>query len=398
MPVFVAVNEAIPGNPISAQVVPQMAPSFPIESIFWLIYAIIAAILLFRLIHNLYRALLVQTKGEKSQHAGVPLVILPEHIPTHSFFNTIYINPKDYAEDGASAILAHELAHIRQGHSWDILLVELLRVLFWFNPVLFAYKRAMQLNHEFLADEAVIQQSNIDVSTYQYLLLDKIAQAQQLKLVQQFDYFNTKKRLLMMTKEAKWQRSFWKRLALVPLIAGLILLLSDKVQSQNQPSSPPKVLAQKEQSGVSQALLDEYNTEVKRYWDTIAAITGKKNRWVHLDNFKIDRLNDIYKMMSEAQRAEVKTIPRLVPKPPPPARKSPTNEQLQLWSSTEVYGVWIDEKRVANAVLKNFKASDFSMFFVSKLYKNAIPPGSIRRFQINLYTHRGYDDAFIKNW
>lgn len=398
MPVFVAGNEAMPGNPISAQVVPQMAPSFPIESIFWLIYAIIAAILLFRLIHNLYRALLVQTKGEKSQHAGVPLVILPEHIPTHSFFNTIYINPKDYAEDGASAILAHELAHIRQGHSWDILLVELLRVLFWFNPVLFAYKRAMQLNHEFLADEAVIQQSNIDVSTYQYLLLDKIAQAQQLKLVQQFDYFNTKKRLLMMTKEAKWQRSFWKRLALVPLIAGLILLLSDKVQSQNQPSSPPKVLAQKEQSGVSQALLDEYNTEVKRYWDTIAAITGKKNRWVHLDNFKIDRLNDIYKMMSEAQRAEVKTIPRLVPKPPPPARKSPTNEQLQLWSSTEVYGVWIDEKRVANAVLKNFKASDFSMFFVSKLYKNAIPPGSIRRFQINLYTHRGYDDAFIKNW
>lgn len=79
-----------------------------------------------------------------------------------------------------------------------------------------------------------------------------------------------------MTKEAKWQRSFWKRLALIPLIAGMILLLSDKVQSQSQPSSPPKVLAQKEQSGVSQALLDEYNAEVKRYWDTIEAIKGKK--------------------------------------------------------------------------------------------------------------------------
>ena len=102
--------------------------------------------------------------------------------------------------------------------------------------------------------------------------------------------------------------------------------------------------------------------------------------------------------MNEAQRTEVKTIPNHVPKPPPPARKSPTNEQLQIWSSTEVYGVWIDEKRVANTVLKNFKASDFSMFYVSKLYKNAIPPGSIRRFQIDLYTHRGYEDAFIKNW
>ena len=397
-PVFIVGNEAIQDSTISAQVMPQIAPSFPIESIFWLVYAIIAAILLLRLLHNLYRALAVKTKGEKSQHAGVPLVILPENVPTHSFFNTIYINHKDYTEEGSTAILAHELAHVRQRHSWDILFVELLRVLFWFNPVLFAYKRAMQLNHEFLADEAVIQQESIDIPTYQYLLLDKIAQAQQLRLVQQFDYFITKKRLFMMTKEAKRQRSFWKRLALVPLLAGTILLLSDKVQSQSQPSSPPKVLAQKEQSGVSQALLDEYNAEVKRYWDTIAAIMGKKNRWVRLDHFKIDRLNEIYEMMSEAQRAEVKTIPRHVPKPPPPARKSPTEEQLQIWSSTEVYGVWIDGKRVANAVLKNFKASDFSMFFVSKLYKNAIPPGSIRRFQINLYTHRGYEDAFVKNW
>ncbi len=397
-PVFIVGNEAIQDSTISAQVMPQIAPSFPIESIFWLVYAIIAAILLLRLLHNLYRALAVKTKGEKSQHAGVPLVILPENVPTHSFFNTIYINHKDYTEEGSTAILAHELAHVRQRHSWDILFVELLRVLFWFNPVLFAYKRAMQLNHEFLADEAVIQQESIDIPTYQYLLLDKIAQAQQLRLVQQFDYFITKKRLFMMTKEAKRQRSFWKRLALVPLLAGTILLLSDKVQSQSQPSSPPKVLAQKEQSGVSQALLDEYNAEVKRYWDTIAAIMGKKNRWVRLDHFKIDRLNEIYEMMSEAQRAEVKTIPRHVPKPPPPARKSPTEEQLQIWSSTEVYGVWIDGKRVANAVLKNFKASDFSMFFVSKLYKNAIPPGSIRRFQIDLYTHRGYEDAFIKNW
>lgn len=398
MPVFVLGNETMQATPILPQVGPEKSPYFPIEAILGVVYTIISASLLTRLMYNLYQALRLKTKGKKLSHAGVPLVILPKDIPTHSFFNTIYINQKDYAEDGASAILTHELAHIRQGHSWDILFVELLRVLFWFNPVLFAYKRAMQLNHEFLADEAVIQQEDIDIPTYQYLLLDKIAQAQQLRLVQQFDYFITKKRLLMMTKEAKWQRSFWKRLALIPLIAGLILLLSDKVQSQNQPSSPPKVLAQKEQSGVSQALLDEYNAEVKRYWDTIAAITGKKNRWVRMDNFKKDRLNEIYKMMSEAQRAEVKTIPHFVPKPPPPARKSPTNEQLQLWSSTEVYGVWIDGKKVANAVLRNFKSSDFSMFFVSKLYKNAIPPGSIRRFQINLYTHRGYEDAFIKNW
>lgn len=395
-PLFVMGYEPIKDSPISAQVVPQIALSFPIESILWMVYAVIAATLLLRLLYNLYWALVVQTKGGKLQHAGVPLVILPENVPTHSFFNTIYINHKDYTEKGASAILAHELAHIRQGHSWDIIFVEALRVLFWFNPVLYAYKRAIQLNHEFLADEAVIQQARIDIPTYQYLLLDKIAQAQQLKLVQQFDYFITKKRLFMMTKEAKRQRSFWKGLALIPLLAGLILLLSDKVQSQNQPSSPPKVLAQKEGSGVSQALLDEYNAEVKRYLDTMEWVKKKNGVWIRLDNFNLERLNDIYKMMSEAQRTEVKTIPNFVPKPPPPARKSPTSEQLQVWSSTEVYGVWIDGKKVNNVVLKNLNPSDFSFFSVSKLYKNAIPPGSIRRFQIDLYTHKGYEDAFIK--
>lgn len=388
----------VQGVQFTQQIAQSKASSIPLESILWVIYSVIAAILLLRLLHNLYQAMVMQAKEEKLQHAGVPLVILPEHIPTHSFFSTIYINQKDFAEESATAILAHELAHVRQGHSWDILFVEVLRVLFWFNPVLYAYKRAIQLNHEFLADEAVIQQENFDIPTYQYLLLDKIAQAQQLSLVQQFDYFITKKRMIMMTKEAKRQRSFWKRLALLPLLTGLILLLSDKVQSQSQTSSPPKVLAQKEESGVSQALLDEFNAEVKRYWDTIEAIKGKKNHSVRMDNFKKERLNDIYKMMSETQRAEVKTIPHFVPKPPPPARKSPTNEQLQLWSSTEVYGVWIDGKKVANAVLKNFKATDFSMFYVSKLYKNAIPPGSIRRFQINLYTHKGYENTFVKNW
>jgi hypothetical protein len=183
-PLFVMGYEPIQDSPISAQVVPQIAPSFPIESILWLGYAFIAAILLLRLLYNLYRALRLKTKGEKLQHAGVPLVILPEHIPTHSFFNTIYINHKDYTEEGATAILAHELAHIRQGHSWDILFVELLRVLFWFNPVLFAYKRAMQLNHEFLADEAVIQQAHIDIPTYQYLLFHQ----QKLKLDHLFGF------------------------------------------------------------------------------------------------------------------------------------------------------------------------------------------------------------------
>jgi bla regulator protein blaR1 len=286
----------VQGVQFTPQIAQPQASSIPLESILWVIYSVIAAILLLRLLHNLYQAMVMQTKGEKLQHAGVPLVILPEHIPTHSFFSTIYINPKDFAEESATAILAHELAHVRQGHSWDILFVEVLRVLFWFNPVLYAYKRAIQLNHEFLADEAVIQQASIDIPTYQYLLLDKIAQAQQLRLVQQFDYFNTKKRMMMMLKKTQSSNVFWKKALVLPLFLSLLLMLCEEVHAEKelpqgnalpsksfQKNSPLKVSNRKVSprlepgAGVSQELLDVYIALVKKLKKRMEILKGKRN-------------------------------------------------------------------------------------------------------------------------
>ncbi|AEE50054.1 M56 family metallopeptidase [Haliscomenobacter hydrossis] len=364
-----------------------------------LFYGLIAAFMLLRYLFNLYHIFTRSKIGGSLQYAGVPVVVLEEDCPAHSFFNTIFINARDYQQQQlARAILSHELAHVRQGHTFDVLFVELLRVFFWFNPFLWVYKKAIQLNHEFLADEAVLKQ-DFDVPTYQHLLLDKIVQNQRLKLVNQFDYLITKKRLIMMTKMANRRRFFWKLTALLPLFLGLTLAVCNQGQAQTKPDAVPKILAQNDQqTGVSQDVLDEYNQGVKKFLDTMEAIKGKKGAWIRLEHFNMKRLNDIYKSMSDVQKAEVKTIPNFVPKPPPPAKKSPTQEQLNTWASTDVYGVWVDDKRVKNSSLNQYKPNAFGFFAVSKLYKNAIPPGSNRRYQVNLYTHAAYQKAFIENW
>jgi beta-lactamase regulating signal transducer with metallopeptidase domain len=71
--------------------------------------------------------------------------------------NTIFINQDDYHNRKIEELYTHELIHVTKKHSIDILIIETLKVLFWFNPIFIFYKRAIQLNHEFLADEKVVK-------------------------------------------------------------------------------------------------------------------------------------------------------------------------------------------------------------------------------------------------
>lgn len=378
-------------------VVQAHSSAFPILP---MLYWLICGILLLRYGFGIYQ-LVRQSRQKASQPYGrFRLAFLPQAAPAHSFLRTIFISKEDYEHPAlSSVILGHELAHLRQGHSIDLLLIELLRVFFWFNPFLFLYKKAIQLNHEFLADEAVLQEQKLEASTYQLMLLSKIVPTQAASLAHAFDYSITKKRLIMMTKMAKPQWLWFKKLTLLPLLVGLTLLLGEKIQAQSTAkTAPPKVLAQNtsNQEGVSQALLEEYNTEIQRVKDSIEAQRARNVKWVNLTaiNIKYERLNAIYYHMSPEQRVHAPMVNKALPMLPP-AKRMPTVTQLQTWSGTDLYGVWIDGKKVGNLVLKNFKTEDFDWFLESKLAKNAIPPGSPRRYQVNLYTQAGYQKAYI---
>ncbi len=166
-----------------------------------IIYALVAIVLIFRFIKNLY-SFYKNIKYNQIQIVNdQKIVLVKESILPHSFWNAIFINNDEF-ENGKipSELMAHEEAHIKQKHSLDVLFIEVLQILFWFNPLIILYKKAIKLNHEFLADQAVNEQFE-SVSAYQSLLLDIAYNKTNIALASNINYLITKKRFLMMTKE-----------------------------------------------------------------------------------------------------------------------------------------------------------------------------------------------------
>jgi beta-lactamase regulating signal transducer with metallopeptidase domain len=109
-----------------------------------IIYALVAIVLIFRFIKNLY-SFYKNIKYNQIQIVNdQKIVLVKESILPHSFWNTIFINNDEF-ENGKipSELIAHEEAHIKQKHSLDILFIEVLQILFWFNPFIILYKKPL---------------------------------------------------------------------------------------------------------------------------------------------------------------------------------------------------------------------------------------------------------------
>jgi len=201
----------------------------------WNVYLLVAAILFLRFVVNLYRIVRQVAKSETVSHGEFKLVLIDEQMLPYSFFKYIFLNRADYMEGAIEKdLIRHEQAHGRQWHSLDILLVELARIGFWFNPFIWFLGRAVQLNHEYLADEAVL--SNQDLSTYQKVLLQVVFRNNSIYLASKFTYSFIKKRLIMMQKK-NFRSSTLRKLMTLPLVIFLGLLV---VQAQIVPKIETK--------------------------------------------------------------------------------------------------------------------------------------------------------------
>lgn len=191
-----------------------------------IIYVTITTLLFFRLVKNLNKILSKARVHQTIPYKNASIILINEDLTPHSFFKYLFINTSEYKNGNIeNEILLHEYAHIRQKHSYDILLIEILQTVFWFNPFLFFYRKAIQLNHEFLADEAVVNTLN-NISGYQSLLIDKANKSQTYNLTSQFNYSVVKKRLLMLTKTKSSGKSLCRQIAVVPVLAVSIFLFS----------------------------------------------------------------------------------------------------------------------------------------------------------------------------
>lgn len=217
----ITLEELVIGAPVVVQAEPV---DFNYNLLLWIPYAAICLLMLFRFTKNIYYFISKAANSNTLNYENATLVLLPERVLPHTFLNYIFVNQEDYDQKIIERELyTHELTHIRQRHTLDIIFIELLKIVFWFNPLIYAYKKAIQLNHEFLADENVINVHN-NVTPYQNLLLSKASGAQTFALASNLNFSITKKRLLMMTKHTSRLQAFIKKAAVLPLLAGVVFI------------------------------------------------------------------------------------------------------------------------------------------------------------------------------
>lgn len=198
-----------------------------------IVYCLGAAYFLFRYIKNIYLIFSRISRSEIIVLGNAKIVLLEQDIISYTFLHYVFINATLYKEQHMEReVFTHELTHVRQKHSLDVLFIELLQVFFWFNPILILYKKAIQLNHEFLADEAVISTFN-NVKHYQQLLINKISLNNSMCLTSSFNYQVTKKRLIMMTMTTNHWRALYKKAATVSLIVSAVYLFSTRVEAKH---------------------------------------------------------------------------------------------------------------------------------------------------------------------
>jgi len=141
------------------------------STLFLTIYFIGFFAFLFRFLWSLHKMRLTIHSGQLKKELPYIYVLLGKTINPFSFLHYIFLSRREFKNAKISeAVIAHEKAHVDQKHSWDLLFLELVHVIFWYNPLFIFIKKSVKLNHEFLADEQVLAKHQ-NLKDYSELLL-----------------------------------------------------------------------------------------------------------------------------------------------------------------------------------------------------------------------------------
>ncbi len=220
--VFPTVSTDIPDIPIAASSSPSLFFSI-VTSLYWAGVGLFILRILFHLFH-LYR---LQNRHPREQMQNITLVRIESPIPPFSFFNHIFLHTPpncDFRE--IEQIISHESVHIRQFHSLDILIMELVVALQWFNPVVWFYRKALKETHEYLADREVIAQG-FSAEGYRLLLFEQQFGARLYEFASHLKQSQIKRRMFMMNRMKTTGKAPYKIFLALPLIALLALALAE---------------------------------------------------------------------------------------------------------------------------------------------------------------------------
>ncbi len=333
----------------------------------WGVYGI--GVLLFgsKFIINLFQIISRIRRNPKYKDSRVTKVLLLDLIEPHTFFNYIFLNKNKFeAKQIPKEVLLHEETHARQKHSLDILFIELFQVLLWFNPLIYLCKKAIRLNHEFLADNAVLNQG-IELSVYQQILLSFSSNEKQTSLANAINYSSIKKRFTVMKTKTSKQVIRIKIVLLLPVLGMLLFSFSDKeiieiekrnaerTQITNIETKKPSVVYSEIITGKDQNQQEITPEQIAAYnkWAKELNNSIKNGKDIRVHKEEVDRMKTIYNMMSPKQRKEAERFPN-VPAPTPPItpKIEEKNEALVVPEEiSEDIEVYIDDPEIETAIV-----------------------------------------------
>ncbi len=223
------VSTAIPSELLTVWMLDQVTvgaetQGISVFSIFLLAYAAVSCFLLARFIGRLLSIRAFKKQCEVQVYQGVQIHVTERSCSPFSFMNAIFFSREDLNLANFHGIFTHELSHVKQKHSFDLIVIELLTILFWINPFIYLYRKQLKTIHEYLSDEEVILQA-FEPDEYKMLLI-----RQQLGYhFEPANYFNksvTLKRIDMLNKNKSRNLAKLKYLLSIPVFAMLLVMFS----------------------------------------------------------------------------------------------------------------------------------------------------------------------------
>ena len=192
------------------------------QQILFLVWAMGALFFLVRLVVSVISISNIIRRGRVAcTRENVRIVVTRIDTNPFSWMNNIVLTQKDFDSPNADAIIEHELSHVFNRHSWDLLITDLFAAMQWFNPAIYDLRNSLQEVHEYQADNSVIRHG-YNSKSYQMMLIGKLALDNGFSIANNFSKKNLSNRISMMNKTKSPFARAWKAL-FVPVLTGLFL-------------------------------------------------------------------------------------------------------------------------------------------------------------------------------
>jgi len=233
------------GTEVAGQPVETISPKFAIAwpKLLQMIYLSGLLVALLVSLTGFLNILVLFRKVPAISKDGFRLLIAPGDIPAFSLGRYLFISKSDFETNG-DTILTHEKAHIRHGHFYDLLFIELVKIIYWFNPVIYWLNRDLKAVHEFQADDSTLN-NGIDATQYQLLIIQKCVGHQRFALANSFNHCQIKNRIVMMNKQKTSKAWSWKAAAFLPMLALLLMAFGRTGENVPRESIESQTLVQK---------------------------------------------------------------------------------------------------------------------------------------------------------